>query len=74
METSILKEKLHLIVDSADENLLEILHTVASEFEQSNFDLTPEQLLELKKRLELFDSGKMSFSTWDEMISRIESK
>jgi hypothetical protein len=74
MENSILKEKLHLVIDSADDKLLEILYSVASEFDQSNMDLTPEQLLELKKRLELFDSGKMSFSTWDEMISRIESK
>lgn len=74
MENSILKEKLHHVIDSADDKLLEILYSVASEFDQSKMDLTPEQLLELEKRLELFDSGKMSFSTWDEMISRIESK
>ncbi len=74
MENSILKEKLHLVVDSADTKLLEILYSVANEFNQSNYDLTPEQLAQLKKRLELFDAGKMSFSTWDEMISRIESE
>lgn len=74
MEDSILKEKLHHLVDSADTKLLEILYNVASEFNQSNFDLSSEQLAELKRRLELFDSGKMAFSTWDEMISRIESK
>jgi hypothetical protein len=74
MENSILKEKLHHVIDSADDKLLEILYSVAIEFDQSNMDLTTEQLLELKKRLELFDSGKMSFCTWDEMISRIESE
>jgi putative addiction module component (TIGR02574 family) len=74
MENSILKEKLHHLVDSADTKLLEILYSVANEFNQSNYDLTPDQLDELKRRLDLFDAGKISFSTWDEMISRIESK
>ena len=74
MENSILKEKLHLLVDSADIRLLEILYSVASEFRQSDYELTSEQLSELKNRLNLFDSGKTTFSSWDEMISRIESK
>ena len=74
MENSVLKEKLHHLVDSADTKLLEILYSVASEFHQTAEDLTPEQLAELKRRLDLFDAGKMSFSTWDEMISKIENE
>jgi hypothetical protein len=72
MEKSTLKEKLHKVVDSANPKLLEILYSVASEFNDIGEDLNPEQLDELKKRLALFESGKMKFSTWDEMISRIE--
>jgi hypothetical protein len=74
MENSVLKEKLHHLVDSADTKLLEILYSVASEFHQSAEDLTPEQLAELKIRLDLFDSGKMKFGTWDEMISKLETE
>ena len=74
MENSVLKEKLHHLVDSADPKLLEILYSVASEFYQTADDLTPEQLAELKRRLDLFDAGMMSFGTWDEMISKIENE
>ncbi len=74
MENAILKEKLHHFIDSADTKLLEILYSVASEFHQTAEDLTPEQLAKLKRRLDLFDAGKMSFSTWDEMISKIENE
>ncbi|MFC3415768.1 addiction module protein [Algoriphagus hitonicola] len=72
MQNSILKEKLHQAVDSADSQLLEILFSIVSEFNESNCELKPQQQAELKRRLELFDSGKMKFATWDEMISRIE--
>lgn len=72
MENSILKEKLHQAVDSADPKLLEILFSVVTEFNESTYDLTPDQQAELKTRLELFDSGRMKFGTWDEMISRLE--
>ncbi|MGM0945807.1 MAG: addiction module protein [Bacteroidota bacterium] len=74
MQNSILKEKLHQAVDSADSQLLEILFSIVSEFNESNCELTPQQQAELKRRLELFDSGKMKFATWDEMISRIETE
>lgn len=74
MENSVLKEKLNHLVDSADTKLLEILYSVASEFHQIADDPTPEQLAELKRRFDLFDAGKMSFSTWDEMISKIENE
>ena len=73
MENSILKEKLHEVVDSADSKLLEILYSVANNFNNSENGLNSDQLNELKRRLELFDSGEMKFSNWDEMISRIDS-
>jgi hypothetical protein len=74
METSILKDKLYQAVDSADPKLLEILFSVVTEFNEPTYDLTPEQQAELKTRLELFDSGRMKFGTWDEMISRLETE
>lgn len=41
MENAILKDKLHQAVDSADSQLLEILLSVVSEFNESNYELTP---------------------------------
>lgn len=73
MKTSVLKEKLHEFVDSANPKLLEILYSMVSDFNAPENDLNSEQLDELKKRLELYELGKMKFSTWDEMISRIDS-
>ncbi|MBN7813314.1 hypothetical protein J0A68_20335 [Algoriphagus sp. H41] len=74
MENSILKEKLHHVVDSADTKLLKILYSVVNEFDESTYDLTAGQQADLKRRLELFDSGKMKFGTWDEMISKLEKE
>ncbi|REG84792.1 addiction module protein [Algoriphagus antarcticus] len=65
---------LHEVVDSADPKLLEILYSVASDFNNPENDLNSDQLDELKRRLALYDSGEMKFSSWYQMISRIESK
>jgi hypothetical protein len=46
------------VVDSANPKLLEILYSVANEFNNPEDDLNSEQLDELKRRVELFESGK----------------
>lgn len=74
MEHSILKEKLHKVVDSADPGLLELLYSTASEYKDSDGDLNSSHLVELKRRLDHFESGEMKFRSSDEVIKRIQMK
>jgi hypothetical protein len=74
MENSILKDKLHKVVDSADPELLELLYSTASEYKDSVSDLNSSQLAELKRRLDHFESGEMKFSSSNEVMTRIRMK
>lgn len=67
-----LKEKLHHVIDSAEPELLEILNSIAEKFRKNEEGLNPAQLEELKSRLEQFDSGKMKFFSWDEMMTQVK--
>ncbi|WP_100628324.1 addiction module protein [Algoriphagus formosus] len=67
LKKSFIKQSILLIP-----NYWKFLFSVVSEFNESNYELTSGQQAELKRRLDLFDAGKMKFGTWDEMISKIE--
>ena len=67
-----LKEKLHHVIESAEPELLEILNSIAEKFSKNEEGLSTELLVELKSRLEQFDSGKMKFFSWDEMMTQVK--
>lgn len=65
MDNLILNKKHHEVIDSANTILLEILYSVASDFNNGENNLNAKQLDELKRRLALSDSAEMRFSTWE---------
>jgi hypothetical protein len=65
VDNLILNKKHHEVIDSANTILLEILYSVASDFNNGENNLNAKQLDELKRRLALSDSAEMRFSTWE---------
>ncbi len=66
-----IKEELYHFIEDGYTKLIKMLYAVAKEYSSENFELSEAQQKELDKRLEKYEAGEMSFSSWDTVKDRI---
>jgi hypothetical protein len=72
MSTAQIREKLHKLIDNADESMLNIALDILAE-RQSGL-LTEEQRLDLDRRVEKYKNGESVLYTWPEARKIIEDR
>lgn len=56
-----------------DETLLKKLTSLKKEME-NDLEFSKEQLMELDRRLDKYERGEMTFSTWEDVKARVKSR
>lgn len=73
MTASILKNKLHYYIESAEHKKLKAIYKMLeNEIEMENSILTTAQKKELDIRWDEYKKGKSKNYSWDEMLSKIK--
>ena len=73
MEREALQKELQNIIETGDDALLEALHEVAKDYDES-FELSEEELKELDRRREEYLSGKGKSYTWAEAMEIVRQR
>lgn len=73
MSTAEMKHELHLLIENADSELLELMYSILSKTE-NELALNEIQVAELERRYEDHIKNPSEGSTWDEVKARISKK
>lgn len=69
-----IKEELYHFIESGDTKLINMLYAVAKEYSNDDNELSDIQKEELDRRLEKYESGQMTFSSWDTVKESIRNR
>ena len=75
MKAAVLREQLHTFIELADIEKVKALHAIlATDMEEilSAYDLTDEQLKEVRKRRKEYLSGKTEAFSWDSIKANLK--
>jgi hypothetical protein len=73
MGLSDIREELHKFINSADEQVLNLLYAMVQP-DSGNSSLTPKEQKEIDKRIASHNSGESKSYSWDEARKQIEGK
>lgn len=73
MSSAEMKQELHLLIENADSELLELVYSILRKTE-NELDLSEIQVAELEKRYETHVKNPSQGSSWEEVKSRISRK
>jgi len=78
MTTTALKKKIHQYIDSTDDKILKVVHTIPEEHlklkTKNDFELTEEDLEELDQRWDNYKKGKTKTYTLEEAKQLVNKK
>jgi putative addiction module component (TIGR02574 family) len=76
-ELNELRDVVKKYIDIADENVLKKVNSIFEEdieYEKSGYTLTPDQEVELDRRMKLEEDGLMKYSSWEDVEMRIRTR
>ncbi|MBL4754689.1 MAG: addiction module protein [Flavobacteriales bacterium] len=74
MSTAQIREKLHQLINNADERFIKMVYALAKEYQKDDFELSSEHQKILDERLASYKNDPDSGSDWDQVKRRIETQ
>jgi len=74
MSTAEIREKLHQLINKADERFIKMVYALAKEYQEDDFELSSEHQKILDERLALHKNNPDSASDWNDAKGRIATQ
>jgi len=74
MSTAQIREKLHQLINKADERFIKMVYALAKEYQEDDFELSNEHQKILDERLALHKNNPDSASDWNDAKGRIATR
>ncbi|PCH87256.1 MAG: hypothetical protein COB88_05840 [Flavobacteriales bacterium] len=74
MSTAEIREKLHQLINKADERFIKMVYALAKEYQEDDFELSSEHQKILDERLALHKNNPDSASDWNDAKGRIATR